>query len=198
MTINRIFLDLDGVLADWASAAIIACGYDPKQVLDGWPPGTYELADVLGISGNAMWRAVDARGAAFWAELEPLPWCADLMDMCQAIAPTTILTSPSKDPAAAAGKTRWLQSVFGRDFRGYLIGPDKRSCARAGAVLIDDHDGNCKAFRDAGGRAIVFPQRWNSGHAQRSEWVRDNIETEIAARPVSYVTEQLRLLAGTA
>jgi hypothetical protein len=119
------------------------------------------------------------------------------MSVCEGFAPTTILTSPSKDPAAAAGKTRWLQSVFGRDFRSYLIGPDKQSCARPGAVLIDDRDENCDSFRQAGGRAIVFPQRWNSGHAHRTEWVRDNIETQIAARPVAYIAEQLREMNKT-
>jgi FMN phosphatase YigB (HAD superfamily) len=163
-TVNRIFLDLDGVLADWASAAIRAHGHDPVAIYAGWQPGTYDLADVLGISGNAMWGPVNDAGADFWANLQPYPWCRPLMDLCTSLAPTTILTSPSKDPAAASGKTRWLQAQFGSDFRSYLIGPDKVSCARRGAVLIDDADKNCDGFRAAGGSAIVFPQKWNIGH----------------------------------
>jgi hypothetical protein len=163
--ITRIFLDLDGVLADWATAAIRLHDRDPETVLGAWPPGVYELATVLGISGNALWRPIDAAGAAFWAELEPLPWMLELFEACQRLAPTTILTAPSKHPSTPGGKTAWLQRHFGSSFRGYLIGPDKAACARRGAVLIDDRDEGCKAFEAAGGHAVVFPQPWNSGHA---------------------------------
>lgn len=162
--IKRIFLDLDGVLADWASAAIRVHGRDSQSTVAAWPAGTYDLADVLGVSGNAMWAPINAAGESFWATLQPYPWCDEVMGLCTDLAPTTILTSPSKDPGAASGKTRWLQAQFGSGFRSYLIGPDKVSCARPDAVLIDDADKNCEGFIAAGGRAIVFPQRWNGAH----------------------------------
>ncbi len=187
--ISRIFVDLDGVLADWASSAIRLHGRTPAAVFDSWPLGTYDLAAVLGISGNAMWHPINEAGADFWANLEPLPWCGDLLTLCQRTAPTTILTSPSKDPAAAAGKTRWLQAVFGSGFRDYLIGPAKAACAYPGAVLIDDADENCDSFVASrqgvhtGGHAIVFPQRWNSKHGL-VPW----IERE---GPVGYVLQQI-------
>jgi hypothetical protein len=182
--VTRIFLDLDGVLADWASAAIRLHGLDPATVLATWPPGIYELADVLGISGNAMWRPINMARGTFWAKLEPLPWVHDLMHTCMSIAPTTILTSPSKDPDAASGKTQWLQTMFGADFRDYLIGPAKAACAYRGAVLIDDRDEGCKSFIAAGGHAIVFPQPWNSEHA-----VVPWIERE---GPAGYVRDRMR------
>lgn len=168
MDLERIFLDLDGVLADWATPAIRACGGDPATVFSSWPVGTYDLAEALGISTSAMWRAVDMQGAKMWATLEPYPWCGDLFGICEDLAPTTILTSPSTDPSAASGKTRWLQSVFGTGFRRYLIGPDKAACARPGAILIDDSDANCEKFRASGGDAIVFPQIWNTAHTNRA------------------------------
>jgi len=193
-TITRIFLDLDGVLADWATAAILLHGHVPEAVLSSWPAGTYDLADVLGISDNEMWRPINDAGASFWADLEPLPWCGDLMSLCMRTAPTTILTSPSKDPAAAAGKTMWLQAVFGSSFRDYLIGPAKVACAYPGAVLIDDADKNCETFVASatgvrtGGESIVFPQRWNSKHGL-VPW----IERE---GPIGYVLERLEHIAG--
>ncbi len=133
MFIDRIFLDLDGVLADWGRAAINAHGLCPDEVFASWPTGTFELAEVLGISTNAMWKPIHAQGEAFWANLEPYPWALELVRACQEVAPTTILTSPSLHPAAAAGKITWLQRVLGRDFSDFLIGPDKPSCARLGA-----------------------------------------------------------------
>lgn len=187
--INRIFLDLDGVLADWASDAIRAHGRDPHDVFGGWEPGVYDLADALGVSSTEMWKPVNEAGADFWANLRPYPWCHALMDMCVSIAPTTILTSPSKDPSAASGKTRWLQAQFGNDFRSYLIGPDKVSCARPGAVLIDDADKNCEVFLSAGGNAVVFPQVWNSAHAAfRGQLVE--------AGPLAYIRERLTEITG--
>jgi hypothetical protein len=187
--ITRIFLDLDGVLADWASAAILLHDHDPAAIIGSWPPGVYELAEVLGISGNEMWRPINSAGAAFWANLAQLPWCIDLMTACTGIAPTTILTSPSKDPSAAAGKTQWMQSVFGSSFRDYLVGPAKAACAYPGAVLVDDRDENCRSFVATpqgvrtGGAAIVFPQPWNSAHVVMPWTDR--------AGPVSYVQAKL-------
>ena len=55
----------------------------------------------------------------------------------------------------------FLQRHFGKSFRDYFVGAPKQFCARPGAVLIDDFDDNCVAFREHGGRAIVFPQPWN-------------------------------------
>lgn len=192
--IERIFLDLDGVLADWSSAAIRACGQDPDTVHSSWPLGAYELADVLGISTNEMWRRIHAQGARFWAELEPYPWLDSVFAACSTIAPTTILTSPSKDPSAAAGKTAWLQKHFGADFRKYLIGPDKVSCARPGAVLIDDSDKNCDGFAAARGSAIVFPRVWNSAFGALAGWREGARDIDIENRPARYVRQRLEVI----
>lgn len=190
--IERIFLDLDGVLADWASAAIIAHNRNPDRVLEAWPAGTYDIAEVLGISANAMWAPIHAAGAEFWANLDPYPWVHDMVQGCRSVAPTTILTSPSLDPSAAAGKVAWMQRMFGRSFRDYLIGPDKPSCARRGAVLIDDRDAGCEAFVEAGGHAVVFPQPWNTAHAVASARGPRTISTE---GPWGYVLHRLKSVA---
>ncbi len=180
--VSRILLDLDGVLADWVGSVAPLFDFDREQLVGAWPPGTYDIAEVLDVSANELWRRVDKVGAAFWSGLEPLPWCAELLELCQALAPTTILTSPSHDPSAAAGKTAWLQAQFGSDFRDYLIGPDKPACAHPGALLIDDRDTGCDAFVQAGGQAVVFPQPWNSA------WTRS---AESGADPLAFVREQL-------
>jgi 5'(3')-deoxyribonucleotidase len=161
MAIDRIFLDLDGVLADWSTAAIRACGQVPHEVFAAWPPGTAELSDVLDISPEEMWSHVHREGEAFWANLEPYPWTHEVFRLCSDLAPTTILTSPSLEPCSLSGKAVWMRRHFGPKFRDFLIGPDKRACARARAVLIDDSEKNCEAFERAGGRAIAFPALWN-------------------------------------
>jgi len=180
--ISRILLDLDGVLADWVGSVAPLFGHERDYLLGAWPPGTYDIAEVLGVSTAELWRRVHEGGADFWSGLEPLPWCAELLELCQGLAPTTILTSPSRDPSAAAGKTAWLQAQFGSTFRDYLIGPDKPACAHPGALLIDDRGTGCDAFAKAGGQTIVFPQPWNSA------WTSS---AESGADPLAFVREQL-------
>lgn len=180
--VKRILLDLDGVLGDWAGSAIRAHGRDPAQVFASWPAGVYDLAEALGVSTNEMWRPIHAAGSDFWADIEPYPWAHDLLRQCQNFAPTTILTAPSLDPGAAAGKVAWLQRMFGRSFRDYLIGPDKPACAWPGSVLIDDRDDGCRGFQDAGGHAIVFPRIWNSAREHAESVERDGPHAYIARR----------------
>jgi len=162
--IDRIFLDLDGVLADWIGGVCRLYGID-RSLAENTTGPYQDISDVLGVSTNALWRAVDEAGSRFWAELDRYPWARPLFEYCEAIAPTTILTSPSWHPTSLSGKLEWLNRHLRwrgeKAFRQYLIGPDKVACARPGALLIDDRDSQCEAFRAAGGSAILFPQPWN-------------------------------------
>lgn len=163
---TRILLDVDGVLADFVAGACHAHGRDPAEIIADWPVGTYDVVEVLGVTQLQFWEKLDARGAAFWDELEPYPWATDLYEGLSKHAPVTLLTSCSRDPASAAGKVSWIQRLFGRDFRNYLIGPEKVACAHPDAILIDDYERNTTAFEKAGGTSIVFPRLWNSMHMQ--------------------------------
>jgi len=166
MKIRQIFLDIDGVLADWTSAVVRLHGREPEEVFAGWKPGLYDLNLVLGISNNEMWEVINARGHDFWAQLKPYPWARSLLQLCQDTAPTTLLTSTSLDPVAASGKVAWIQKIFGRRFRDFLIGTGKSkpSVSREGVVLVDDNDVFVDDFVDAGGSAILFPRIWNTDH----------------------------------
>ena len=90
----------------------------------------------------------------------------ELFDRLQEVAPVTIASSPSYDPACLAGKIRWLQKHFGRRFRDFMIGPRKHLLARPDTALVDDSDRNIRDFREHGGQGVLFPQPWNSGHDQ--------------------------------
>jgi len=158
---KTIFLDLDGVLCDWAGAVcrLFDMDYDDLD----WSGGN-DIIHALGCSKSELWRRVDAKGIEFWANLEPLPWLNELVDVAKAAGNMCILTSPGHDPASAAGKILWMNEHLGngKAFRDYLIGPRKRRCARPGAVLIDDRDKLTDRFNDHGGHGIVFPRPWNS------------------------------------
>lgn len=161
MTIDRILLDMDGVLSDWTGAACRLFDRDPADVYANWPEGCWDITKALGVSGAELWRRVDSAGFYFWAELEAYPWVDELLELCQATAPTTILTSPSRDPQSLAGKLEWMQRRWGLTFRDYLVGPDKLACARPGALIIDDRPATVDGFREAGGAGVLFPAAWN-------------------------------------
>lgn len=158
MALTHIFLDVDGVLADWTAGVCRLARQDPEEVYADWQPGM-PIHHQLGISMSDMWRAIGTSGERFWANLDPLPWAGDLWDLCNRCAPTTILTSPSLDPASLAGKLRWLNNHLGngKAFRDYLIGPNKYVVAGPGKVLVDDHSRHCQKFDEAGGRSVQFP-----------------------------------------
>lgn len=74
-----------------------------------------------------------------------------------------LLSSPTLCPESLAGKLEWIHSNCPPWMhRNYLIGPAKVSCARPGALLIDDADKNVVAFAAKGGRVLLVPRPWNS------------------------------------
>ena len=167
--ITTIFLDMDGVLADFVGATAGLFGRDPETLYNGHLRGSYDLAQALGVTTDKMWRAIDGAGEKFWAELEPYPWAHTLLAHCRRTARTVILSAPSQHPSSTSGKLRWLQSQFGLRFRDYLLGPRKDACAHHGALLIDGCADNCYRFLAAGGQAILFPRRWNALHLQQDD-----------------------------
>lgn len=187
MQLSHIFVDMDGVLADFVKAALAL--HDRSEALETWPLGEFNMAKVLGISTRQFWDKIDSAGTGYWSDLERYSWCEELVSNVVEHAPMAILSSPSLSPDCAAGKLEWLQNFFGRGFRDFLIGPQKHLCARPDAVLIDDSDRNVDRFREHGGHAVLFPQPWNSNHAidDRIGFVKEQL-LEIRDTVASYAT----------
>ncbi len=177
--IKHIFLDMDGVISDFVTASLTLHGWNGST--EDLPPGDRDMARVVGVTRSHFWSLIDAQGADFWATLPPFPWFADLVGLVREFAPMTILTSPSLSPSCLEGKVRWLYTHFpkvnGRCFSDFLIGNQKYLLAAPGRVLLDDTESHVNAFREAGGNAILFPQRWNRNHAvdDRIAYVRTEL-----------------------
>lgn len=179
MGIRHILVDLDGVLCDFVGGAIEVHGRTQyrDKIFKNWPYANYDLAGVLDITENELWKKIDLC-MAFWEGLRPYPWMRPFLDALDDIAPWTIATSPSRSSRSAGGKVAWLQRHFGTAFRDYVIGPKfvnddfapyMKLMARPDVVLIDDCDVNCEAFEKAGGTAILFPQPWNSSFGEAEQ-----------------------------
>jgi len=174
--IKRIFLDLDGVLANFVGAAAKVFGTTEEELFKKWIPGEYDICKVLDISDDDFWSHVILE-ENYWSEIEPYSWATELYEMCCKIAPTTIATSPCHDPACLSGKVRWMNKNLGngKPFRDYLIGPRKEMCAAPGHLLIDDSDNQCVKFVENGGDCLLFPAIWNTKH-----WVKRDGENLIS------------------
>lgn len=179
--IKNIFLDVDEVLADWLGATFNLLGIERVEADAKWSamdPRPWDVFTALGVSGNAMWRAIDNAGAKFWADVEPFAHARQLLQVCNEFAPTTLLTSPSKHPSSYAGKAEWIAKHF--PGQSHLIGSCKERCASPTALLIDDRAESCEKFREHGGHAILFPGCGNSLHGmpdyERVDYVRASLE----------------------
>lgn len=177
-----IFLDIDGVLADFVGGVCQLYGRNRSDVIQAMEPGNWDgLPDALGTTEDEMWRRIDSAGSDFWAGLPLLPWARTLAKECEAIADVYLATTPSRYPGSLSGKLRWIKA-FGTHERRYVMTPHKHLLAGPKRLLIDDKDRNVKEFWDAGGQAVLFPSKWNSVH-------------ELAGDPLQYVLNHLCTIA---
>jgi 5'(3')-deoxyribonucleotidase len=155
-----IFLDMDGVLCDFISAAFAVHGskYDPKS----YPSGEFDCEKILGCSKAEFWQKIDFCGESFWENLEPYDYTIRLVNELQQLGNVVIATSPSRSPYSYSGKRRWLQKM-GLSHLDSMFGSKKWLMAGSGRILIDDAIHNTEAWEQHGGASILVPQPWNNG-----------------------------------
>lgn len=155
MAIEKLFIDMDGVLVDFNGGVAKEFGVDLSKNYN-WH---FDYKELFGLTRDEFWHSIERD--EFWANLEPLPWAHEMLKMLEPYEPC-ILTTPAM--CTASGKQRWIKNYLPRYWNTgrYLIGPAKAYCASPGAVLIDDKEQNVLDFREAGGQAVLFPAMWNS------------------------------------
>lgn len=116
-----IFVDMDGVLFDFAGRYKELFGIEPDLVLD-----------------NVDWGLVrDVPG--FYRKLRLMPDAADLWQFLAPMNPVILTGVPKKVPGAASDKRDAVAEHFGADVRVITCASkDKSLFASAGDVLIDD------------------------------------------------------------
>lgn len=153
---KRIFIDLDGVLADFIGGAAKFHGKDPSLVI------RYGIEECWGLTREQLWSPL---GYDFWVNLELTQEAHTIVSMCEetvGVSNVCILTSPCHTPGCTDGKRSWVEKHFPQYSKQLLIGSAKHFCASSHSLLIDDSDDKITAFKEAGGRVFLFPRRWNS------------------------------------
>ncbi len=167
----RIFLDLDGVLANFVKGACVLFGLNYEEVMSIWTPGEYDMTKILNITEEQFFEVIDAGGEKYWRDLPPYPYALDFYHYCKDIAPTYILTRPTAHGSSLSGKLQWMHKYFGSGFSNYVMTSKKELCAAPKTILIDDHVVNCTKFIDAGGSAFVWPAHNNFEHPKADKCV---------------------------
>ena len=155
------FVDMDGVIVDFLGGAF-EYHAPHKSIETHWPIGEWgtdkTIEHIFDLSPKMFWGSLDRR---FWARLNWMPDGREFMDFIAPYKPC-LLSSPAF--GGADGKQIWIKNnlpdIWAK--RRYLLGPAKHYVSRPGAVLIDDHEENCRAWLKHGGIAILYPRLWNN------------------------------------
>lgn len=183
----QIFLDIDDVLVDFRAGACRVWGWNRGEV-DRRANGSWCMADAMGIGQREFMDRILLEGPAFWAELPPMPYAADLLQVVNRYATELhLITAPQPCPGCYAGKAEWVKSYFGPDMlaRFHPV-VNKALMAKPGRILIDDGPHNVDSWTGEGGYGILFPALHNN---------RANLILK-GGSPVAYVQETLRILSS--
>ncbi|BAI72207.1 hypothetical protein AZL_015690 [Azospirillum sp. B510] len=132
-----LFLDLDGVLADFDRGVVAVTGKRPEQQ-----------------PMKEMWRAL-SRHADFFGTLEFMHDARELWAFCAPHQPT-ILTGLPMGSWAPDQKKRWVARMLGADVPVITcMARDKARYASPGAILVDDREMARAPWEAAGGRFIL-------------------------------------------
>lgn len=132
----RLFLDLDGVLADFDRGVKAVTGKRPEEL---------KLRD--------MWRAL-AKAPDFYGTLEFMHDAEELWEFCRPFRPT-ILTGLPLGRWAPPQKERWVRRMLGADVPIITcMSRDKHNYSGPGHVLVDDRASTREAWERAGGTFI--------------------------------------------
>ena len=133
---RQLYLDCDGVLADFDKGA---------QAILGMPPRAFEKRHGLGRFWAKLASAPD-----FYFSLPLLPDAMRLYEAVKHLDPI-ILTGLPRGNWAADQKVRWAAQHFPGVPIITTMARDKRDHAREGDVLVDDQDRHRGLWEEAGG-----------------------------------------------
>ena len=180
-----IFFDLDGVLADFMSAALRVHGSEIPMDQIGW-----DFPTQMGFRDSHDPKFWNRLGYEFWEDLPIYDDGHQLLCEAEGMVGSTniaFLTAPCSTDGCAQGKIDWVRKHFPKYRRQLFIGAAKHMYASPTKILVDDHDLNVKSFVEAGGHAVLVPRPWSQardncvqGHKfdvqQVAGWLREAVE----------------------
>jgi len=178
----RLFLDMDGVIADFVGAALRthnAIGLYEK----GRAQNCDDIAKLLGISQKDFWGKLD-EDPQFWYSLRPTHDAEQLVEFAEDLVGrehVAILTSPAQSEHCVPGKRAFIARHFPQFSQRIIFCPSATKCFVAGPqrVLVDDKESNVEEFRRAGGIGVLVPREWNRLYRKSPQFVLRSMEEQL-------------------
>lgn len=178
-----IYLDMDGVLADYFTFVFDVFHEDFEQLTmpKPWP---YAIHAWIGIPAKELYKELYKRSPNFWMRISPYSWCDTLVRELQqrvGVENLYIVTHPQPDQRCFAHKLAWVQDNLPTvPIRNLIYCVDKHLFSRPGTILIDDCERNVNLFTGMGeGYSVLFPQPWNSNYKIedfKDSWVLQQVD----------------------
>ena len=149
MADRRLFLDADGVLADFDEGARRLLGMTPRKFEAKHGRGTF-------------WKRL-AKAENFYGSLPEMPDARLLFDAVEHLQPT-ILTGLPLGTWAAPQKVEWAAAHFPGVPIITCMARDKHKHMRPGDVLVDDRENHREAYEAAG---VIFVHHKNAAESLR-------------------------------
>ena len=146
MKINKIYFDMDGVLADFNNGIISHGGQLP-----------------IGQDEQSMWDTI-RENKHFFNRLTPIPGAIDMFkaiyekygNKCELLS---AVPKPAKQIVTASeDKKEWAKRFIGSDTVVNLVYRDEKKnfCKGKDDILIDDFEKNISEWENSGGIGILF------------------------------------------
>lgn len=133
----QVFLDLDGVFADFDARVKHLSGKHPSQ-----------------LDRSHLWKMINA-DKRFFAELELIEGCMMLWEATRDLEPIFLTGAPA-NKTFQQQKREWVARIFGPEFTVHVV-PKKLKQDFSGPhkVLIDDTPENIERWIEKGGYGIL-------------------------------------------
>ncbi len=134
--VRQLYLDCDGVLADFNAGAQALLGMHPRAFQERYGAGR-------------LWARL-AKAPDFYGTLPLMPEAHELFEAVRHLDPV-ILTGLPRGNWAAPQKVRWAAAHFPATRIITCMAVDKRDHAKEGDVLVDDTLKHAHLWEEAGG-----------------------------------------------
>ena len=134
---QTLFLDLDGVFADFDGAV---------RKLFGKP--------IQEVPRKEMWGRI-FRTHGFWSDLAMIPGAEALWEHCRPYDPVILTGILKGDRTCEPSKIAWVKQRFETDRVICCMSRDKPRYGKPGDILVDDRSSNVDAWEAMGGHAVL-------------------------------------------
>lgn len=173
---KKLFLDVDGVMADFVGGMMVAHN-KPWPYSSVFGDKAWDLAGIWGINHHDFWAPC---GYSFWKELEKMPEADAILATCiRRVGRERVcfLTSPAMQSGSMEGRRDWLAEHYPDVPVLFSVGsgstPPKQFCAGHESILIDDYSPTVDKFVAWGGAAFLVGRPWNRSYGRERAIVED-------------------------